>query len=114
MPGTAIKRHKLDHATITLNQQVSGYFQTFNLSEERMPARVQSVGKQLGNMTTAKLPWWQADIVDHQQRNFAIGTLVAVWGRYELRIRNPVISYGKAHLVQRVYSDSILRLPCFR
>ncbi len=78
MPGPAVERHKLGHPAVTLNQQMRGDFQPLDLFKERVPVRIQTIGKQFGNMTTAELPGRQADIVNHQQRNLALWTLVAV------------------------------------
>ncbi len=114
MPGPTIKRHKLSHLAVTLNQQVRGNFQRLDLFKERVPVWIQTISKELGNMTTTELPGWQTDIVNHQQRNLASWTLVAV-GRCDVsRALDTVVNDGKARLVQRVYSDSILRLPYFR
>ena len=114
MPGAAVKGHELGHATVTLDQQMRRHLQPVDLFKERVPARFQPVGKQFGDMTAAKLPGRQADIVNHQQRDLAVGTIIAIGRRDVPRSGDAVVSDGKARLVQRVYSGSILRLPYFR
>ncbi len=114
VPGAAVKGHELGHATVTLDQQMRRHLQPLDLFKERMPARIQPVGKQFGDMTAAKLPGRQADIVNHQQRDLAVGAVIAIGRRDVPRSGDAVVSDGEARLVQRVYSDSILRLPCFR
>jgi len=57
---------------------MGGNLQPLDFGKEGVSVRVQSIGKQLGNMITTKLARRQADIVDHQQRDFVFGPGVAV------------------------------------
>lgn len=66
MPGLAIEGHVLRYTAVSLDQQMSRYMQMRDFSKERMQGRVQTITKQIIDVTAAEFSWWQADIVNDQ------------------------------------------------
>ena len=69
MPGTRVTADKLPQFAATLDIKMRGDLQALDLFEIRVGVPVELVGEQLLHGGAAKLAWWQADGVQHQQVN---------------------------------------------
>ena len=72
VPGTAIKRHVLDHFAVTANQDVGRNLQVLNLAKIGMGIGIQLIAKQGIDPRSAEFPRRQTDAVDHQQLGRAV------------------------------------------
>src|SRR3989338_3065395 len=78
MPGALVTGDELRNSAITLDKEMRGHLQAGNAGEIGMLIRIQTVLKKRLHLARAKLPRRQADVMDHQQRNFAQRSLIEV------------------------------------
>lgn len=64
MPGAAGERDKLGQPAPPINQDMGRYFHAGNFGKEWVSGGREFIAKQGLYMATAKLPGWQADIVN--------------------------------------------------
>ena len=92
MPGPVIGRHELHQRAIAPDQEMRRYPQLAQLIKIGVGIEVEPVTEQVGNIRAAEFAGRQADIVDHQQVDRAIGRpRVAVRRRFAQRLPAPAV-----------------------
>jgi hypothetical protein len=81
MPGPVDARDKLRHRAVALNQKMRRYPQVGNPFKVGMFRDIQAILEKLLHLAGGKLRRWQADVMHHQQRDFAGRALVEVGRR---------------------------------
>lgn len=83
MPGTLVKRDKLQHFAITANKQVTADANPGEIRQNR-GARIQRIEEQLLHLVATEDTGWQADTVHNNKRQIGLGPVVLVWA-FQLR-----------------------------
>ncbi len=67
MPGPVVERDELDQVAIAFDQAMGGYLEALDLGEIGMPGRIELVGEQLLDVSSAVFTRRQADAMHHDQ-----------------------------------------------
>ncbi|MNN52093.1 hypothetical protein D3C76_1575450 [compost metagenome] len=78
MPRTLKARNKLGNGTVTFDQKVRRHPQVHDPFKIGMFGDIQTILEKLLHLAGGELRRRQADVVDHQQGNFACGARIEV------------------------------------
>ena len=78
MPGTLKTRDKLSDGAVTFDQKVRRHPQVGDPFKVGMLRDIQTILEKFLHLAGGELRWRQADVVDHQQGNFARGARIEV------------------------------------
>lgn len=104
VPGSVGKGDKLDEGGVASNQEMSGYPQIGDGAEALISLRIEPIAEELLDMGPAELTRRQADSVDHDQIDTAVG-----WPGIEVGRRH---SAGVVEPVSRRIEVQLRAAPC--
>lgn len=79
MPGTPVQRDELQHFTVPPYEQVCRDPEVGNFPEIGVLVGIDTVLEERLDLPSAKFPWRQADIVDHQEIDMGgLGPLIEI------------------------------------